>query len=217
MLLSKIDFEIDTKLHLFDAVIKPILLYGCEVWGFESMEQIEVFHRHFLRRVLRVRKTAPKAMIYGELEKELKYTIWQRMASFWKKLANGGNSLAGLIYQLMNLNDHEHKWMLGVKNIMVNCGIPMADTYINSVNDSEFKKYIRRQCEDLATQSWYTMLNTTSLCDCYMEFKHGLFMESYLRKLKAKHRIQLSRFRCAPYMSSRDRITGNHSQHCSLS
>ena len=48
VLLSKIHFEIDTKLHLFDAVIKPIFFYGCEVWGFESMEQIEVFHRHFL-------------------------------------------------------------------------------------------------------------------------------------------------------------------------
>ena len=62
------------------------------------------------------------------------------------------------------------------------------------------------------------MLNATSLCDCYMEFKHGLFMESYLRKLKAKHRIQLSRFGCAPYMPStvRERITGNHSQHCSF-
>ena len=73
-----------------------------------------------------------------------------------------------MIYQLINLNDHEHEWMLGVKNIMVNCGIPMADTYINSVNDSEFRNYIRQQCEDLATQSWYTMLNTTSLCDRYM-------------------------------------------------
>ena len=62
------------------------------------------------------------------------------------------------------------------------------------------------------------MLNTTSLCDCYREFKHGLFMESYSRKLKAKHRIQLRRFRCAPYMSSRvrERLTGNHSQHCSF-
>ena len=76
------------------------------------MEQLEVFHRHFLRRVLRVRKTSPKVMMYGELgEKELKYTIWQRMASFWKKLANGGNRFAGLICQLINLNDHEHKWM----------------------------------------------------------------------------------------------------------
>ena len=76
VLFSKIDFGIDTKLHLFDAVIKPISLYGCEVWGYESMEQIDIFHRYFLRRVLRVRKNAPKAMVYGELgEKELKYSV----------------------------------------------------------------------------------------------------------------------------------------------
>ena len=108
--------------------------------------------------------------------------------------------------------------MLGLKSIMVKCGIRMVDTYIDFVSDSEIKKYIKRQCEDLATQFWYTILNTTSLCDCYLEFKRRLFMEPYLRKLNAKHRIQLNRFRCALYMSSgvRDRITGNHSQQCSF-
>ena len=79
--------------------------------------------------------------------------------------------------------------MLGVKNIMVICGIPMVDTYINFVSDSKFNKVIKRQCEDLAIQSWHTMLNSTPLCDCKMEFNHGLFMEPYLRKLKAKHMI----------------------------
>ena len=59
-LMSKIDLEIDTKLHLFDVMIKPILRYGCEVWGHEDIEQIEVFHRNFLRRLLRIRKSAPK-------------------------------------------------------------------------------------------------------------------------------------------------------------
>ena len=85
MLLSKIDFGIDTKLHLFDAMMKPILFYDCEVWGYESMEQIEIFHQYFSRLVFRVRKTAPKAFLYGELiQKELKYTLWQRRAFFGK-------------------------------------------------------------------------------------------------------------------------------------
>ena len=44
VLLSKVDFGIDTKLHLFNAVIKAILFNGCEVWGNESMEQIESFN-----------------------------------------------------------------------------------------------------------------------------------------------------------------------------
>ena len=74
-------------------------------------------------------------MIYGELgQKELKYTIWLRIASFWKKLANGGSRLAGLIYQQINLNDHVHKRMLGVESIMVNCAIPMVDSYIDFVS-----------------------------------------------------------------------------------
>ena len=52
----------------------------------EDIEQIEVFHRNFLRRLLRIRKSAPKAMTYEELgQQELKFTKWQRMASFWKK------------------------------------------------------------------------------------------------------------------------------------
>ena len=62
VLMSKIDLETDTKLHLFDVMIKPNLQYGCEVWGHEDTEQIEVFHCNFLRRLLRIRKSAPKAM-----------------------------------------------------------------------------------------------------------------------------------------------------------
>ena len=88
VLMNKINLEIDTKIHLSDVMIKPILLYGCEVWGHEDIEPIEVFNRNFLRRLLRIRKSAPKAMTYGELgQQEQKFTIWQRMASFWKKLS----------------------------------------------------------------------------------------------------------------------------------
>ena len=42
----------------------------------------------------------------------------------------------------------------------------MVDPYVNYISDAEFKKYIKRQCEDLAIQSWNTLLHTTSLCDC---------------------------------------------------
>ena len=91
VLMSKIDLEIDTKIHLIDVMIKPILLYGGEVWGHEVIEQIEVFHRKFLRRLLRLRL-------------------------------------------------------------------------------------------DLTIQSWHTMLNSTSLCDCYRGFKHRLLLKPYLQK-----------------------------------
>ena len=31
VLSSKIDFELETKLNLFDTLIKPVLLHGCEL------------------------------------------------------------------------------------------------------------------------------------------------------------------------------------------
>ena len=60
VLMSVIELEIDTKIHLFDVIIKPILLNGCEVWDHENIEQIEVFHRNFFRRLLRIRKSTLK-------------------------------------------------------------------------------------------------------------------------------------------------------------
>ena len=58
--MSKFRPELDTKLHLFEMMIKPILLYGYEVWGYGNIEKIGIFHRSFLRRVLLNRKSALK-------------------------------------------------------------------------------------------------------------------------------------------------------------
>ena len=122
---------------------------------------------------------------------------------------HGGKSFAKSMFWLINSNEYENKWILCVKIIMASCGIPIVDTCLNYIRDAEFKKYIKRQCEDLAIQFWHTMLNSTSLCDCYRAFKHRLLIEPYLQQLKGKQRVQISQFRCAPYTSPRvtERIT----------
>ena len=43
VLMSKIDLKIDTKIHLFDVIIKPILLYGCEVWAMRTLSRLKFF------------------------------------------------------------------------------------------------------------------------------------------------------------------------------
>ena len=45
---EKFDLPFDIVLDLFDKMILPILLYGCEIWGYEDIQQIEVFYRYFL-------------------------------------------------------------------------------------------------------------------------------------------------------------------------
>ena len=41
ILLNRVDHQVGTR--LFDSLLLPILLYGCELWGYENKEQIEVF------------------------------------------------------------------------------------------------------------------------------------------------------------------------------
>ena len=88
-----------TKLNLFETMTQSILLFCCEIWMHEQFQQIE--HRSLLRRVLRVRKRVPQAMIYWELgRKEFNYATWKRLSSFWKKVSNSSRKLASTLYLL---------------------------------------------------------------------------------------------------------------------
>ena len=88
---------------LFDHSVVPILLYGCEVWGYENCDIIEKLHLEFCRMVLHVNKSTSKCMIYGELGRApLVIQIKQRMANFWIKLAQGKDSKLSVIkYRLL--------------------------------------------------------------------------------------------------------------------
>ena len=59
--------SIDIKLQLFDSLIVPICLYGCEVWGFKSIELIEKLHLQYYKSILHVNKSTPTCMVLGDL------------------------------------------------------------------------------------------------------------------------------------------------------
>ena len=81
------NLSVASKLHLLDSLIIPILLYGCEVWGYENLDHLEIFHQNFLKNLLQVRKGTPNPMVYGELGRvEIRYLVWHRMIGFWKRI-----------------------------------------------------------------------------------------------------------------------------------
>lgn len=55
---------VNCQFDLFDKVVSPILMYGCEIGDFENLD-IERVHLKFLKTVLNLRSTTPN-MIYGE-------------------------------------------------------------------------------------------------------------------------------------------------------
>ncbi len=53
--------------QLFDALVKPILNYGCELWVDEpATKSLEAIHRSFLKSLLGVNDTTPSRIVLAE-------------------------------------------------------------------------------------------------------------------------------------------------------
>ena len=65
--IRNLDIPIDLQLYLFDHVILPIALYGCEIWGFENCQIIEKLRNDVLRQIINLRKSTPIYMLHEEL------------------------------------------------------------------------------------------------------------------------------------------------------
>jgi len=53
--------------HLFDSLVRPVLEYGCETWGYVKAKEIEKVHRKFIKFALGLPSTAANLAIYGEI------------------------------------------------------------------------------------------------------------------------------------------------------
>ena len=100
--LRNISIPIDLQLKLFDSLIEPILLYSCEIWGFENLAILEKIHLQFLKRILSVRSSTPSFMVYGETGRyPLEIKIKLRFLNFWVKLLQNEDKLCSNMYQLL--------------------------------------------------------------------------------------------------------------------
>jgi hypothetical protein len=66
LILGKIhSLSINCQLYLFDKIIKPTLLYGCEIWGLGTyIEIIERLHIQFCKLFLQLKNLTPSYMIF---------------------------------------------------------------------------------------------------------------------------------------------------------
>ena len=68
------------RCKLYDAVVKPVLSYGCEVWvplvSESSLEELERVHLSFQRRILDVPHTTTATHIYAETGRLPNKTFW---------------------------------------------------------------------------------------------------------------------------------------------
>ena len=87
--IRNLDIPIDLQLYLFDHVILPIALYGCEILGFEDSKILKIDIVIFLRQIINLRKSTPIYMLHAELGRHLiQINIKSRMIGFWLSISN---------------------------------------------------------------------------------------------------------------------------------
>ena len=119
-----LNLSIDCQLKLFDQTILPILTFACEIWGFEKLHMIEEVHIEFLRSIIRVNKSTPLYMIYGELGRyPLEIYIKYKMTGYWSRLILGKHEkLSFKAYHMLlyhfNDGDYKNKWIMSIECIL---------------------------------------------------------------------------------------------------
>ena len=197
------DLPFDIVLDLFDKMILPILLYGCEIWGYSNnIECIEVFYRKFLKYTLRLNKQTTNCMVYGETgRKPLSITIKSKMICFWHKITVGADNklsykLSYLLKKLHEQNRHSSPWLKFIEDTLNTSGLGHVWLNPGAVKYNWLKKAIELRLSDLYTHKWHEDINTMSSCLTYRSIKPYIKREKYLMLPNGSDRINLCKFRC---------------------
>ena len=124
----RLNLPTDIMLKLFDSCVEPILLYGCEVWGYENVDILEKVHTKFCKFIFGVSKYSHNMPVYGELGRyPLSIKIKQRMVRYWTRILKSSEyKLNKVMYtSLYNLhckNVHLSPWIRYVSSIFQNSG-----------------------------------------------------------------------------------------------
>ena len=123
------DIHVNMKLSLFDSLVKSVILYGCEIWGFCEAKQLDTFYLRFLKHTLYVRKTTPTCFVYKECNVYPLYiTRIFRIINYWIKIVSlDESSPIKILYNIaLDLNEHSDNptshWILEVKNTLFKHG-----------------------------------------------------------------------------------------------
>lgn len=199
----RLNLPVDIQLKLFDALVSPILQYGCEVWSNENCDLLEKVHLRFCKYVLNVNNNTYKNMVYGELGRyPITIQMKLRTAMFWKRLITGDQSkLSAVMYKMIYKLDvdgiYSSPWLKYVRDIFNDSGLSYM--WLNqtcTVSDDFFKKQLKLRMYDQFQQTWLSEIHNSPKCINYRMFKDDLKLENYLIKLPTPLCRPLARFRC---------------------
>lgn len=207
-LLMQCNFKPSLCLRLFDQLIKPICLYGSEIWGLDKIKcnnaskfykSIESFtsektNMSFSKFVLGVHKKAQNTAVHGELARfPLGIDIMANIVAYGKRFEDSKTN--SLLKEAYALSANQNKsWV----NKFQCVGRFIQET----TNINPFKSS-RKKIIDILKQHykhfWKDKICSEPKMRSYIQFKTQFAYEAYLDSLPIQQRKSFTRFRISAH------------------
>lgn len=171
-------------LTLFDKKITPVLLYGCEIWGLTSLDEINAVADQFYRVLLGLRRNAPVTLARGELGRNsLAPIIYKRVVNYWIKLTEAKPEQA--VYhcyqrQLRYLQSDVNCWLSGVREVLRRYGYENTWNAQSVSNKKEFLMAFKNSVMQDEENTWNQNIQTFGCLKYYKTLKQALKFEPFL-------------------------------------
>ena len=192
----------DILLDLYQKMVVPVMLYGCEIWGHEKLDILEKIHLKSLKYILHLNRSTMTAQVFGESGFFPIYIdVKVRMISFWADLVNPSfdklsNKVYGLCYNLFCSGEYKQPWLADIKETLVNAGLECVWNTQRYTSKVSLCKIIRANLKSQMTTKWREQLDNSSKCFFYKNYKSGIHRELFLSQLPEQYAIALVKFRC---------------------
>ena len=210
--------NVKTSMHVFDHTIKPILLYGCEIWGsfntttarfrhgniplnkmFSNIVS-EKLHMKFCKFILGVHKKTTNFAVFSELGRfPLYFDIVKNLINYWLRLESlDAFPLLQDAYQhSKTLHDkNKSSWYSSIKQILDH--IPQ----LRNLNRKASKDYVKKTNKEVFLNLWRSQSKDCSegKLRTYLKFKTNQGFENYLSIINSfEFRRSLTRFRVSSH------------------
>ena len=187
-----------TIFKIFDTKIKPILLYGSEVWGVKSFEAIENVHIKICKMVLGVGRDVKNDIALGECGRFPIYIDMQvNIIKYWIRLLTMPSSrFPKQCYDLLVRHDEigRKNWASHVRCLLCSYGFGYVWKMQCVGNNNLFIKTFKMRIKDASRQDWHSSLS--SYPD-YLNYHPEICRANYLNLLTSfEHRRVLCLLRC---------------------
>ena len=189
---------------LFDSIVKPILCYGADVWGYQYVEKIEKVHIKFCKQYCLLSQNTADFFALGECGRlPLCITYIPQCIKYWLKiLSMSEDRYPKQCYQLLYRLDEAGRktWASNFRLLLFQYGFGHA-WISQGVGDSDnLIRQFTERIKDCYKQNWYEKFNSSRKADSYKCYKTRLNTERYLSiDMPYTLRKTLARFRCSSH------------------